>query len=98
MEIRRGQGRATVASAGTANRVTTTSTDITEVILTAETDNTGIIAVGGAGVIAALATRTGTPLLAGESIVLAEDNLTNIWIDSTVTGDGVTYQWVNKRE
>lgn len=96
MPIRRGQGRKVVAAAGTAERLAT-SKPITEVIITAETDNTGVIAVGGAGVIATLATRTGTPLLAGESIVVREDDLCEIWIDSTVTGDGVTYQYINEK-
>jgi len=93
MYIQRGTGRKVVAAAGTAEALVSSSRKITEVIITAETDNTGLIAVGDSAVIAALATRTGTPLNAGESIVLREDDLSNIFIDSTVNGDGVTYQW-----
>jgi hypothetical protein len=62
-----------------------------EVIITAETDNTGIIAVGGSTVVAALATRTGVPLAAGDSVTFAIDNTSDIYLDSTVSGDGVTY-------
>lgn len=98
MSIQRGDGRQTVTTAGTRVQLSTTNTPITEVIITAETDNTGIIVVGVGTVVATLATRQGTPLLAGESLVMTEDNLTEIWLDSTVSTDGVTYQWIKKKE
>lgn len=88
-----GDGRKVVAAAGTAEALATT-TAIKSVVVTAETDNTGIIAVGGSGVVAALATRRGTPLSAGESIALDIDDLADVFIDSTVNGDGVTYTYV----
>lgn len=61
------------------------------VIITAETDNTGVIAIGGTDVIATVLTRVGTPLLAGDSVTLQNVDLTKIWVDATVSGDGVTY-------
>ena len=64
------------------------------VLITAETDNTGIIVVGGVGVVAALATRKGTPLAAGESCYVEVDSLARIYLDTTVNGDGVTYMVV----
>lgn len=85
-------GRKTVAVAGTAERLTGTSTPCKEVIITAETDNTGIIVVGSATVVAALATRQGTPLNAGDSIVMTISNANQVYLDTTVNTDGVTYQ------
>jgi hypothetical protein len=63
------------------------------VIITAETDNTGNITVGGSTVVAALATRRGIPLAAGDSVALEIDNLADVFIDSTVNGDGVTFAY-----
>jgi hypothetical protein len=41
--------------------------------------------------VATIATRTGVPLAAGDSIVLQIDNLADIGLDATVSGDGVTF-------
>jgi hypothetical protein len=84
-------GRKVVTTAGTRVALAT-STACKEVVITAETDNTGIVVVGAAAtVIAAIATRTGVPLSAGDSIVLQSDNLADVGLDSTVSGDGVTF-------
>ena len=84
-------GRKVVTTAGTRVALAA-STACKEVVITAETDNTGIVAVGAAGtVIAALATRTGIPLNAGDSITIQTDNLADIGLDSIVSGDGVTF-------
>lgn len=88
-----GSGRAVVASAGTANALSTTSTVVDTITICAESDNTGVIAVGKTPV-AALATRAGVYLNAGDCYSTSDrQNLTNIKIDATVTGDGVTYEW-----
>lgn len=86
-----GSGRKVVTTAGT--RVALASTTAAKyVVITAETDNTGIVVVGSAsGVIAALGTREGVPLAAGDSISLQIDDLADIGLDSTVSGDGVTF-------
>ena len=89
-----GDGRQTVAAAGTAEALAA-STTAKVVFITAETDNTGVIAVGGSTVVAALATRRGTPLLAGDSGVLEIDDLADVYIDATVSGEGVTYTYLN---
>lgn len=89
-----GNGRKVVASAGTAEKLAN-ATKCTQVLITAETDNTGIIAVGNSSVVAALTGRTGAPLNAGDSIVIPTVDLDQIWLDTTVNGDGVTYFWVN---
>ena len=89
-----GTGRKTVAASATAEKLAP-ATKCTSVAITAETDNTGYIVVGGVNVVAALATRQGTPLAAGESMSIPTVDLDQIWLDTTVNGDGVTYTWVN---
>lgn len=88
-----GDGRTTVASAGTRVALST-STVVKEVTITAETDNTGTIVVGGTSCIAALSTRRGTPLDAGDSITFSISNLNLVYLDATVNGDGVTYSYL----
>lgn len=88
-----GDNRKVVASAGTAEALAA-STACKSVVITAETDNTGTISVGGSTVVAALGTRRGTPLGAGESVAIDIDNLSKVFIDATVTGDGVTYTYL----
>ena len=85
-------GRTIVTTAGT-RVVLATSTACKKIDITAETDNTGLIVVGGTTVVAALATRQGVPLNAGDTYSLEIDNLNDINLDSTVSGDGVTYSY-----
>jgi len=92
-------GRKTVTSAGTAEALSTTNESYTTITMCAETDNTGVIVVGNSGVIASLSTRTGIPLDASDCYTIAKGNssgsfLRDIYIDSTVSGDGVTFQYI----
>lgn len=83
--------RKTVAAAGTAEVLTSeTYSGKVSLAITAETDNTGYIAVGGSEVVAALATRTGIPLAAGDTVTL-DELPQEVFIDATVSGDGVTF-------
>ena len=59
----------------------------------AQTDNTGLIAVGFTGVDATEATGTGVILYAGDTYSLEMVNLNLIYIDSTVSGEGVRYTY-----
>lgn len=86
-------GRKTVSTAGTRETLAA-STTAKRVIITAETDNTGLVVVGGTAVVAALATRQGTPLYAGDSVELDVDNLNDVNLDVTVSGDGVTFTYL----
>ncbi len=84
-------GRKVVTTAGTRVDLAS-STACKQVILTAETDNTGLVVVGkNTTVIASLSTRTGIPLAAGDSLTLEIDNLADVGLDSTVSSDGVTF-------
>ncbi len=85
-----GHGIKTVTTAGT-DVVLAASTDAKVVIIQAQTDNTGAIAVGSSGVDATVATGTGVLLYAGDTITLEIDNLADVYIDATVSTDGVRY-------
>jgi hypothetical protein len=85
-----GDGRKVVASAGTRETLAA-STACKYVVITAEADNTGAIVVGAVTCVATLATRRGYLLNAGEGIGFPIDNLADVYLDSTVTGDGVTF-------
>lgn len=87
-----GDGRKTVTTAGAAEALAG-STACKWVLITAETDNTGIVVVGSSSVVAALATRRGVPLSAGDTVSINIDNLADISLDVTVNGDGVTYTY-----
>ena len=89
---------------GGADGVTTVSSAGTDVVLggnvvckkidiQAQTDNTGLIAVGFTGVDATEATGTGIILYAGDTYSLEMVNLNLIYIDSTVSGEGVRYTY-----
>lgn len=84
-------GRKYVTTAATREALVSSSTPAKLVIITAETDNTGVIVVGGSTVVAAVLTRRGIPLLAGDSVTLDVDDLADIYLDTTVSLDGVTY-------
>jgi predicted phosphodiesterase len=87
-----GDNRKVVTTAGTAVALAS-STAIKRVYIQAETDNTGVIVVGASTVVASLSTRRGIALNAGDTLTLDIDNLADIYIDSTVNGDGVTFTY-----
>lgn len=84
-------GRQVVLSAGTPVQLSSDTTEITTVVIFAETDNSGYVVVGDTTVVAALATRRGIPLAAGDSITISLNQLHYIWLDTTSSGDGVTF-------
>jgi len=95
-EISPNENRKTVTAAGTPEALSSTATSFSFLDICALSNNTGVIAVGGSGVIASLSTRTGVYLEAGDcySIHLNPGklgNLTSVYIDSTVSGEGVSF-------
>ena len=84
-------GRKTITSAGTAEKLTAGSVTAKRVIITALESNTGAVVIGGASVVASLASRQGVVLYATQSLELSIDDLTKIYLDVTVSGEGVTY-------
>lgn len=85
-------GVKTVTTAGT-HVALSTSLAAKLVIVQAQTDNTGLIAVGGDEVDATEATGTGIILYAGDTVTCPIDNLGDIYIDATVSGEGVRYTY-----
>lgn len=88
-----GHGVKTITTAGT-DEALAASTACKRVTIMAQTDNTGLIAVGGSGVDATVATGTGVLLAAGEAFELDIDNLSKIFVDATVNGEGVRYTYL----
>ncbi len=82
--------RKTVTVAGTREQIAI-ATPCSKVIITAMISNTGYVVVGGSTVVAAEATRRGIPLVAGQSMEINIGNLSKIYIDAEVTGEGITY-------
>ena len=88
-----GSGRQIVTFAGTAVALAASEL-INGIIIVSELDNTGVICVGGSDVVADQATRKGVPLYAGDGVIITINNINKIYIDATVSGDGVTYTTV----
>jgi len=87
---------------GGADGVTTDDTNGTvlggdvicqKIDIQAQTDNTGVIAVGFTGVDATIATGTGIILYPGDTYSLEINNLNLIYIESSVNGEGVRYTY-----
>ena len=85
-------GVKTITTAGT-DEALAGSTACKKVIIQSQTDNTGLIAVGTSGVDATEATGTGVILYAGDALEIEIDNLADVYIDATVSGEGVRYSW-----
>lgn len=88
-------GRQTVTTAGTAVQLSATSTKCKKIVITAETDNTNPVVVGGSTVVAALATRRGQPLFPAQTGIFHVDNLNKLYIDAITNGEGVSYAYYN---
>ena len=85
-----GDGQKLVTTHGTAVKLSASSVPCLKVTIQALLTNTGSIAVGASDV-AANGTIKGIVLFAGSSITLTISDLTSIYIDSTVDGEGVSY-------
>ena len=84
----------TVAAAGTAEQLA--SNECRRVIVTALPNNIGIIAVGDTNIVAALdATARGVLLFATQSQAFFVENTNKLFIDASVSGEGVTYYFEN---
>lgn len=89
-----GNGRGICDAAGTANQITTTTTPCKVIVFTAETNNTGAVVLGGSTTVdETIGTRSGTPLFAGDSMTMEIDDISKVYIDANVTGDGCTFTY-----
>ncbi len=93
-EVYIGDGVKAVTTAGTRVPLSSISCPAKKVVLTAVVYNTSVVTVGGSTVIAAQATRRGTPLYAGESETLEISDLNTVYLDAVVSGEGVTFVYM----
>lgn len=86
-------GRKAVSSAGTAERLSTTSTWCRELVVTAFEANTDVVVVGTASVVALEASRNGMVLFAGQTEYIGGGNthLPDVWIDAEVNDEGASF-------
>lgn len=92
-----GDGTKTVTTAGTAVPLSSTSVPCKVVYITARSTNTGRIMVGGSTVVAAISTSSrGLPLSANDTTPpIIVDDLNKVYIDSTVSGEGVMFMYLS---
>lgn len=90
-----GNGRKTVAVHGTAVQLVSTSTACKRLDITAFQTNTKTIAVGSSSVLANPGTEQGVVLQPTETYTLFVTDLSFIWIDSEINGEGVSYTYFN---
>lgn len=88
-------GRKVVTTAGTRVQLSSTSVPCKAVNITALSGNTGTIVVGGSTVVASLSTRSGTPLDKNDSCTVEISNLNKVYVDATVSGEGVSFSVEN---
>ncbi len=86
--------RKVIAATGTAERLEAANHTVSQIIIQAETDNTGLVAIGGPNVDITATSQEGIQLYAGEiAPPLFDIDLYHVWLDAAVNGDGVTYSY-----
>lgn len=87
-----GFGRTNVTTAGTRVALSADTSVVAEVTIISLTENTSQVNVGDISVVAATgSTQRGVPLLAGDSVTFRRVDMSKIYVDSRVNGEGVTY-------
>lgn len=82
-------GQVTVTTAGTAVQMTSVRGQLFAV--SALPTNTGTMYVGSDSTNVEVAATTGYPLIASQSIAFACDNLSEFWVDASVSGEKVAW-------
>ncbi len=85
-----GTGRKTVSTPGVAVAIAA-STTVKKVIIQAIVDNTDVVYLGDSNVDAADGSERGIGIYASNVIELRADDLANIYVDSRVAGEGITF-------
>lgn len=80
-------GSQTVTTAGTRVQLSATSVPCIDLIIQATSGVTGRIYIGGP----AVSSTAGIYLTAGQAMPMSVSNLNQVWLDSTVNNEGVTY-------
>lgn len=84
-------GTKTVTTSGTAVALGS-STAINSVVITALLTNTDMVVIGGSTV--DITTNPGNQLYAGSSIIIEIDNLSKVYVDAAVNGEGVSFNYL----
>lgn len=84
-----GNGKTTVTTAGTRVQLGS-STSTGSITVKALAANTGTIYVGNTTV----SSSNGFQLSAGDTVSMDLDNLSKVWIDSSVNGEGVSFVYI----
>lgn len=84
-----------VTTAGTRLALASSSTLARRVIIQACPENTDGVVVGASTVVASFATRRGFLLQPGQSVTLNVKDLADIYVDSIVSGEGVSFVYFN---
>lgn len=82
-------GTKTVTTSGTRVQLISTATECKRIDVVADSNNSGIIYVGGATTLAS--TITGIPLTPTGSYTFYITDVSNVYIDSTASGDKVSF-------
>ncbi len=96
MAVKLFDGTKTVTTAGTRVQLVPTASNVScqWVSITARPANTGKIAGGGTGVVAAAGSEAGLAILApGASTAFEIDDPSQVWIDATINGEGVAFAY-----
>lgn len=88
-------GTRTIATAGTAVQISTTSKPCRRVCVTAHESNNGTVVVGSSSVVAALAGRRGRALFPTQSEWFNVNNVNLLWADATQNNDKIHYFYEN---
>ena len=90
-----GDGRQKTTTAGTAVALASSATPCRKVAITAFPENTDVVVVGASTVVGALATRRGVSLPPGSSVEIRVDDVSKVYLDSVVSGEGISYVYFN---
>ena len=82
-------------TAGTAVALLASATTCKKITITALPNNTDLVVIGGTTVVASSDGRRGVPLFSGSSLTLEIDDVNKVFIDSIVTGEGVSFIYLN---
>lgn len=90
----RGEGSKNVAATGTPEQLSAVKKLMGKAVITARPANTGPIAVGFSNAVRAGAgVEVGALVNPGESIEIEAPDLSQIWIDAKVNGEGVSFMY-----
>ncbi len=86
-------GNKSVTTAGTPVALAAVSTEVKRLDVTANYTNTDMVTIGGSGVVGAASGRKGVPIAPGNTYTFFVSDLAQVYIDSVVNGEGISYNY-----